>query len=122
VLPIISILAVPLLSLVLTLWYGRPLRPHYQDVKAECPIVSVSCPASREPPIVFTASLNRAGANRTVKYCWTLSKSKIASGQGSEIITVDASSTETRGLTATVEVIGLPQSCANKASCSLSSH
>ena len=117
----ISILPVAFLSIVSILSFEYPIS-HYQDAKAECPTVSVSCPSSQESPLVFTVSVKPAKANRTVKYYWTLSKGKIASGQGSETITVDASPIETRGLTATVEVTGLEQSCGKKASCSLSSH
>jgi hypothetical protein len=93
---------------------------------SKCPVIAVSCPTS-DQPFIFTVSLYDADSHETlsnssVKYCWTLSKGKFASGQGTNSITVDASSTDMRNLTATVDVAGLDSECNTKASCSTSSH
>jgi hypothetical protein len=96
--------------------------PSPWETQVECPALSVSCPSARDVTVTFTATLSNVGSNQTIKYYWTVSKGKIKSGQGTRTIEVDASSTDSRGLTATVEVIGLPEGCGNKASCSLSPH
>ncbi len=90
-----------------------------QKPKHKCPLVTVSCPTDKQ--LIFTATVN-GEPNRAVQYCWSLTKGRIGSGQGSRTITVDESSTDGRGLTATVEAKGFPEGCMNKASCSLSSH
>jgi hypothetical protein len=93
---------------------------------SKCPVIAVSCPTS-DQPFTFTAALYDADShekisNPNIEYCWTLSKGKIASGQGTNSMTVDASSTDMRSLTATVDVGGLDSECKTKASCSTSSH
>jgi predicted HNH restriction endonuclease len=86
------------------------------------PSVSVSCPSTREGPIAFTATVTGVDANTRIQYVWRLTAGKIVSGQGSKRIVVDASVPESRGLTATVEILGFPSGRGNTASCSLSSH
>ena len=80
-------------------------------IPPKCPVISVSCPAT-DQPFRFTAAVYDADSrekisNLNVEYCWVLSKGRILYGQGTDAITVDASSTDMRGITATVDVRGL---------------
>jgi hypothetical protein len=86
------------------------------------PSVSVSCPAQGPSPIVFMAAVVGVDANTPIEYVWRLTAGRIVTGQGTKTIVVDASILESRGLTATVEILGFPSGFGNTASCSLSSH
>jgi hypothetical protein len=110
------------ISLCFVFVVGIAWSPHRQEAQGECPTFSVSCPSERDLPVVFTATVLNRGANLKIKYYWTVSKGRITKGQGTSTIEVDGSSADSRGLTATVELMGLPKGCGNKASCSLSAH
>lgn len=110
------------ISLCFVLLVGAAWSSHPQEAQVDCPTLSVSCPLGRDLPVVFTATVSNVGSSQTLKYYWAVSKGKIKSGQGTRTIEVDGSSTDSRGLTATVEVIGLPEGCGNKASCAWSEH
>ena len=86
------------------------------------PSVSVSCPSTRESPTIFTATVVGVDASNRIEYVWRVTAGRIVSGQGSKTIVVDASIPESRGLTATVEILGFPNGFGNIASCSLSRH
>jgi hypothetical protein len=97
-----------------------------KNIHSKCPIITVSCPVT-ERPHTFTAVLVDAESKGTIpgqnlEYHWTVSGGKIATGQGTFSITMDASSTDMRGITATVDVKGLAPECETKASCTTSSH
>ena len=57
-----------------------------------------------------------------VNYKWTVSSGKITHGQGAEEITVKIKKQSSPRVTATVEVLGPPRDCNNKASCSTDIH
>jgi len=57
-----------------------------------------------------------------VNYKWTVSGGKITHGQGAEEITVRIKRRSGQRVTATVEVLGPPGDCNNKASCSTDIH
>ena len=125
--PFITITVILLLALSLSVAVSA-VRPSTisKTVPPKCPVISVSCPTA-DRPFTFTAAVHDAdgrekSSNRYVEYCWTLSKGKILLGQGTDSITVDASSTDMRSLTATVEVRGFDSECQTKASCSTSPH
>ncbi len=109
------------ISLSFLLLVGAGWSSHPQEAQVKCPAVWVSCPSQRTLPIVFTVTISNAESNHTIKYYWTVTRGKIQSGQGTQTIEVYASPDDSKGLTATVELIGLAEGCANKASCSLSS-
>ncbi|MBS1795070.1 MAG: hypothetical protein JSS81_14520 [Acidobacteria bacterium] len=89
-----------------------------QTEKPPCPTISVSGGGIVRPgePMTFTASLNGNTTNPNPEYYWTISRGRIQSGQGTPTITVDTTGTDPNGITATVEVKGLPASCVNTAS------
>lgn len=65
----------------------------------------------------FTAQIRGKTENLNLKYNWTISNGRIASGQGTPSITADTTGLA-RGIhiTATVEVKGLPENCSATAS------
>jgi hypothetical protein len=112
------------LSLSFAVYSGRP-STFSKPMTSKCPVVTVSCPTADQPfrftAGVFDADSSEKISNVYLEYCWTLSKGKIAFGQGTDSITVDGSSTDIRAVTATVDVRGLDSDCKTKASCSTSS-
>src|SRR5215813_3195906 len=83
---------------------------------ADCPKILVSCPDSISGShSVFFAVNGVSMAN--VRYVWTVLAGTITQGQGTPTIRVAVRGD--RGITATVEVIGLPTTCVNTASCSV---
>jgi len=81
----------------------------------ECPTISVECP-SGENEIVFSVKVTRENPDCKLTYQWTITRGEIKSGQGTAIIIVEAER-DGSGIGASVEVLGLPSACANKASC-----
>jgi hypothetical protein len=121
---LISIIIILISALSLSAGVSIP-RPatNPKAVPPKCPLVTVSCPSTNEPPLTFTANVSDPEtkekiSNLNVEYCWTLSRGKIAYGQGTNSITVD--SPDTNSITATVDVRGLDSGCGTKASCSTS--
>lgn len=88
--------------------------------KTGCPVFSVDGPSSAEDfdkPLFFRANIDRKlSPNERIR--WTTSAGKILSGQGTESITVENVSKTGMGITATVEIIGLPGGCQNSFSAS----
>ena len=66
-------------------------------------------------PIIFTANVQNFDEEKII-YNWTLKGGKIINGQGTQTITVEMPARSFESLTATVEVKGLPEGCANIAS------
>jgi hypothetical protein len=82
-----------------------------------CPTVQVTGPAGIPrpgEPVKFTVEVKGAGPG-AIEYKWAVSKGKIVDGQGTPTISVDY---ELNGssLTATAEVLGLPETCASTVS------
>ena len=92
-----------------------------QAYSQSCPVVTVTCP-DRDDSLTLKFVVNVSGADPSVNliFDWTVSPSKITSGQGTTTISVDSTGFGGQASTATVEVGGLPKGCANKASCSTS--
>jgi hypothetical protein len=107
---------IPLLLLLFILAAGAE-----QAYSQSCPVVTVTCP-DRDDSLTLTFVANVSGADPSVKltFDWTVSPSKITSGQGTTTINVDSTDFGGQASTATVEVGGLPKGCENKASCSTS--
>ena len=84
-----------------------------------CPKLSVSCPdtVKHGVPATFTASIENAPADAKLTYNWDVSAGTIISGQGTSSITVDTAGISSGPLTATVEVGGLPETCAEPKAC-----
>ena len=91
--------------------------PSKVEEKQECPTISVIGPAgipTPGEPIEFVASVS-ADVPKSVQYKWTVSKGQIIDGQGTPRVTVLHPDLE-EGLTATIELIGLPKNCPSIAS------
>ncbi len=86
-----------------------------------CPTLAVECPDTvMRPgePIIFTAKVSEVISSASLTFHWTVSAGSITSGAGTTTINVDTTGLPGNSLvTATVEVSGLHESCANKASC-----
>lgn len=111
---------------IMELWIvprGAPApapRPTAQpDEVVYCPHVSVSgdmYALRGNKPLKFTAYVNSADPKANITLNWTVSAGRITSGQGTDTITVEVPESEYKKTTATVELSGLSDECANKAS------
>lgn len=79
----------------------------------ECPTLSIECPGD-DGEIAFTAKVAPEKADLT--YQWSVSRGKIKSGQGTAKIIVEAKRDGT-SIGASVEISGIPITCAHTASC-----
>lgn len=81
-----------------------------------CPLINVSSPelASTGQTLIYKAEIQGGDPSVTPTYKWTVSAGKITGGQGTPEVSVDAEGNHS--ITVTVEVIGYPASCPNKAS------
>lgn len=82
----------------------------------DCPVISVSGPDTSSMGRRETYKASIRGGERSVKptFKWTVSAGKITEGQGTSEVSVDAEGNNS--ITVTVEVVGYPASCQNKAS------
>ena len=90
-----------------------------------CPVLTVSCPDDLETdkPITFEANVTGGEPETKTTITWSITAGKIISGQGTSKITVSASETERRGLTATASLTGADPSCSTTtASCTIQIH
>jgi hypothetical protein len=88
------------------------------DAPAECPTIYVTGPAGIPRPgdkVPFRVDVGEKGKDYDLKYKWTTSSGEIVSGQGTPSIEVKFEK-EGMGLTATAEVMGLPNDCGAMAS------
>ena len=85
----------------------------------DCPIVRVSCPDTDIVPLLkFSAVISGTAPSTQPTFSWKVSAGRIVGGQGTPSITVDTESPEYGGtFEASVEVGGLPGSCAKIFSC-----
>jgi hypothetical protein len=87
---------------------------------SDCPSVFVSCSDTCGSLCDFAVSVNGAKLGQKLSYSWKVNKGKIKSGQGTDKITVDLrgfGEKDRTGVTATVEIGGIDESCSNAASC-----
>ncbi len=74
--------------------FAPPFGTTINAIPPKCPFVAVSCPSTDQPytfiATVYDAETKERISNLNVEYCWTLSKGKIAHGQGTNSITVEA--------------------------------
>ena len=91
-----------------------------QELERICPTFTVSCPDDPRPnePIQFTGQVTGGDPNAEPIYYWAISHGEIIEGQGTLVITVKATGSQT--LTGTLTVFGYNKRCANTASCSTS--
>ncbi|MDX6444143.1 MAG: hypothetical protein QOH71_1217 [Blastocatellia bacterium] len=86
----------------------------------DCPGVVVSCPDSDlGPTLTFSANVSGSSPSAKLTFNWIVSAGKIISGQGTASIIVDTTEAGGQSFTGTVEVVGIPKECGNKASCSI---
>jgi hypothetical protein len=89
--------------------------PAERSIPNECPTISVACP-TEDGGIAFIARVKGEDPNAKLGYQWSITRGEIKSGQGTAKIIVKAER-DGSGIGASVEVLGLPAECANKASC-----
>lgn len=89
-----------------------------------CPALTVSCPdLETDKPITFHANVTGGEPESKTTITWSITAGKIISGQGTAKLTVSASETERRGLTATASLNGADPSCSSTiASCTIRIH
>jgi hypothetical protein len=87
--------------------------------ESPCPTIMVSCPENvkSNQPMTFQAHVYGGDPNVKVIYRWSVSAGKISGGQGSSVITIDASDVTRGSITATVSISGHDPACVNTASC-----
>lgn len=89
----------------------------------ECPVLNVTGPAGiPAPSSTWTFNLTVSGNLEGLTYNWTTSFGKIVSGQGTRSIEFKLDQINGSSLTATVDVIGLPEGCVSSASETVSLH
>lgn len=94
------------------------LNSHERAYSQDCPHAYVSCPDTiTGGSIAFYANVSLYDPNQSYK--WTVSGGRIIRGQGTTSIIVDTAGLVGQSMTATIEVIGFPTECGNKASCSI---
>lgn len=83
-----------------------------------CPTISSSCPDAVDQGqlVVFTATVGQ-GLQSVTNYKWIVSAGTIASGQGTNTITVNTDNLGGQDVTATFEVEGIDPACPRTASC-----
>lgn len=90
-----------------------------QETVSPCPTIEVTGATEVVMPgeiIFFTAEIRGDLQNYPVKYKWTIDRGTITSGQGTKIIRVDTTGLEDTTISATFEIIGLPEKCSNSGS------
>lgn len=86
----------------------------------ECPRIEVMCPTEaleQGMPMSFSASVSGGDPTAQFTFNWTVSAGTITSGQGTPSVTLDTTGLGGQIVKVTVEVGGLPQSCASSVSC-----
>lgn len=104
-----------ILTLILTLIFS--ISSFSQNKETPCPTITLNGHSDLITPgsdITFTAAVD---SSTKIEYEWTLSQGEIKFGQNTSSITISTTQ-EMSGsnLTATVEIKGFPQTCANSAS------
>ena len=88
-----------------------------QSEKSPCPEIDISIDANKifnpTEPMLFTVKVGDEAKNLVLGYAWTVSQGKIIEGQGTPSIKVDIEKLYDTNITATVEIKGLPENCAN---------
>jgi hypothetical protein len=82
----------------------------------DCPVIHISHtePASTGSPLIYNVYIKNGDALVTPKFNWTVWEGKITSGQGTSEVSVETEGN--KSITVTVEVMGYPANCQNKAS------
>ena len=109
------------LILFLSLLIGSKAPATPQQWEYLCPTMEIICPENqdRRKKITFTVRLGSADPSVKPKYVWRVTAGKIVAGQGTPIITVDASKVKKGKIKATLKLGGFPSTCAVVASCSV---
>ena len=80
--------------------------------EADCPSIQVKAPDSVSQGTKARIAATLVGGTGTPTYNWRVTSGSIASGQGTASITVDTSGLSGAGVTATLEIGGIPRQCA----------
>jgi len=86
-----------------------------QNENKPCPTIDVSGGGviSLDEPMSFSVKVSDEAKNLDLKYQWTTSQGKIIEGQGTPSIKIDITKLANINITATIEIEGLPENCAN---------
>jgi hypothetical protein len=89
-----------------------------QTEKSPCSTIDVNGGGAFRPgePTSFTAHIGDDANSSKFEYEWIITAGTIAAGQGTSTITVDTTGFWDKGITATVEIKGLPEGCKNTVS------
>jgi hypothetical protein len=91
-----------------------------EGARRVCPRIVVTCPtemSEQDEPLTFGASVSGGDANAQLTFNWTTSAGTIISGQGTPSMILDTVGLGGQNIKVTVEVGGLPESCAKVESC-----
>jgi hypothetical protein len=101
---------------LLTLNYNVDAR---WEGRLECPTFDVGCfpnDASPNAPLACMVYPSGVRPDQKFDYTWSVSSGTIMSGQGTRRIILNGNAAQHQGMTATVDVSGLPGKCVTKAS------
>jgi hypothetical protein len=108
------------LLLLLTCVPSRSNADASGNKQYSCPIISIVCSSNKSccgPKYNFTANIVGGHAARKPTYKWSISSGKIAKGQGTGSIDVDANCSDGKPITVTVEIGNvIPDGCPSTAS------
>lgn len=89
-----------------------------QNENSLCPTINVSGGGVTAPdePLTFSAFVSDSAKYPNLEYLWTVSNGTIIEGQGTATIKTEIPESDGRNITATVQIKGIPENCANTAS------
>lgn len=93
------------------------LTPWPAPAQDACPAFYVSATASEKGKATFTAMLSGGNAKGQPTFNWSISAGRIAAGQGTVLISVEAKPGE--NVTATVDIGGYPAECPTSSSATM---
>jgi hypothetical protein len=90
--------------------------------QSACPTVAIECPSDIDQNVlVFKVKISGEKlTNAALTYRWTVYGGEIREGQGTSAVSITNFDLRKKTLTVVVDVCGLPDGCARKASCSIS--
>ena len=91
-----------------------PREPHDQPLAdpSACPAIQLKAPDSTAAGTQLKVSANLVGGPAAPTYKWSVSKGRIASGQGTPNLVVDTAGLAGASVTATLELGGVDKQCA----------
>lgn len=91
---------------------GTTTTPPPYNSEADCPAIQVKAPDSVSQGTKAKIAATLVGGSSTPTYKWSVSAGSVASGQGTNMITVDTTGLSGSSVTATLQIGGVPTQCA----------